>query len=64
MRRVVGSLAVVAMAWGLAGCGDQAPKSSVGQAAPAPANSPAASGKSTIPADKLAQIVLEVPGMT
>jgi len=46
MRRVVGSLGVVAMAWGLAGCGDQAPKSSV------------------IPADKLAQVVLEVPGMT
>ena len=64
MRRVVGSLAVVAMAWGLAGCENQVPKSSVGQPGPAPAKSPAASGKPTIPADKLAQIVLEVPGMT
>jgi hypothetical protein len=67
MRKTFGSFAVVALAWGMAGCGDQAQKSAVAPPSSAPAKpaAPAAAPvKSTIPAAKLAQVVLEVPGMT
>jgi hypothetical protein len=67
MRIVLGLLTVVALTWGLTGCENQAPKSEVAQANPTPAKSPSAPSapvKSSIPAAKLAQVVLEVPGMT
>ena len=63
MHKMFGSFTVAALAWGLAGCDSQAPKSAATPASPAPAKSPAPT-KSAIPAAKLAQIVLEVPGMT
>jgi hypothetical protein len=68
MRVVFRSFTVVAMAWGIAGCENQAPKAAVAPPSSAPAKSPtapvAAPAKSTIPAGQLAQVVLEVPGMT
>jgi hypothetical protein len=63
MRKMFGSLTVAALAWGLAGCDSQAPKSAVAPSSPGPAKSPALA-RSAIPAAKLTQIVLEVPGMT
>jgi hypothetical protein len=63
MRKMFGSFTVAALAWGLAGCDNQVPKSAVAPASPAPAKS-TAPAKSAIPAAKLTQVVLEVPGMT
>jgi hypothetical protein len=63
MRKMFGSLTVAALAWGLAGCDNQAPKSAVAPPSSAPAKS-AAPARLAIPAAKLTQIVLEVPGMT
>ena len=57
MHKMFGSFTVAALAWGLAGCESQAPKSAGAPASSAPA-------KSAVPAAKLTQIVLEVPGMT
>jgi hypothetical protein len=67
MRVVFGSFTVVALAWGLTGCENQAPKSKVAQPNSAAANSGTPAPvpvKSVIPAAKLTQVVLEVPGMT
>ena len=67
MRRMFGSFAIVSLAWGLAGCDNQAPKPAVAPPSSAPAKSAAPADavvKSTIPAGKLTQVVLEVPGMS
>jgi hypothetical protein len=67
MRKMFGSLTAVGLLWGLAGCDNQAPKSAVAPSSSAPAKSAApadAPVKSTIPAAKLTQVVLEVPGMS
>jgi hypothetical protein len=63
MRKMFVSFTVAALAWGVAGCDSQAPKSAVAPPSSAPAKSPAPA-TSAIPAAKLTQIVLEVPGMT
>ena len=63
MRKMFGPFTVAALAWGLGGCDNQAPKSAVSPAGSAPVKS-AARASSAIPAAKLTQIVLEVPGMT
>jgi hypothetical protein len=67
MRKMFGSFTVVALAWGMAGCDNQAPKSALAQPSSAPAKPavpPPAPAKSAIPAAKLTQVVLEVPGMS